>query len=67
MPLVERATVTTLLSLSVLGWHRDLDLAVLNQDYLTVPEAMIRKTESVLTLVGGRIVHATGPFARNEI
>jgi predicted amidohydrolase YtcJ len=40
------------------------DLAVLSHDYLTVPEQTIRKIESVLTLVGGKIVHATGPFAR---
>jgi predicted amidohydrolase YtcJ len=39
------------------------DLAVLSQDYLTVPEQMIRKTESVLTLLGGKVVHASGPFA----
>jgi predicted amidohydrolase YtcJ len=38
------------------------DLAVLSQDYLTVPEQMIRKIESVLTLVGGKIVHARAPF-----
>jgi predicted amidohydrolase YtcJ len=36
------------------------DLAVLSDDYLTVPEQRIRKIESVMTLVGGRIVHATG-------
>jgi predicted amidohydrolase YtcJ len=39
------------------------DLAVLNQDYLTVTEQAIRKIESMLTLVGGRVVHATAPFA----
>jgi predicted amidohydrolase YtcJ len=39
------------------------DLAVLSQDYLTVPDQAIRKIESVMTLVGGRIVHAVGPFA----
>jgi predicted amidohydrolase YtcJ len=38
------------------------DLAVLSHDYLTVAEEMIRRIESVLTLVGGRIVHATAPF-----
>jgi predicted amidohydrolase YtcJ len=38
------------------------DLAVLNQDYLTVTDQMIRKIESVLTLLGGKIVHASGPF-----
>jgi hypothetical protein len=35
------------------------DLAVLSDDYLTVPEARIRKIRSVLTLQGGRVVHAT--------
>ena len=38
------------------------DLAVLNQDYLTMPEQRIRTIESVLTMVGGRTVHATPPF-----
>jgi predicted amidohydrolase YtcJ len=38
------------------------DLAVLSHDYLTVSDQMIRKIESVLTLVGGKVVHATGPF-----
>jgi predicted amidohydrolase YtcJ len=40
------------------------DLAVLSEDYLTVPEQRIRKIESVLTLLTGRIVHASGPFSR---
>ena len=40
------------------------DLAVLSDDYLTVPEARIRKIDSVLTLVGGKVVHATTPFAQ---
>jgi predicted amidohydrolase YtcJ len=39
------------------------DLAVLSHDYLTVPDQAIRKIESVMTLVGGRIVHAQGSFA----
>ncbi|MEO8256366.1 MAG: amidohydrolase family protein [Acidobacteriota bacterium] len=39
------------------------DLAVLSHDYLTVPEPTIRKIESVLTLLGGRVVHAAAPFA----
>jgi hypothetical protein len=38
------------------------DLAVLSQDYLTVPLGDLPRTESVLTMVGGRIVHAVGPF-----
>jgi predicted amidohydrolase YtcJ len=41
------------------------DLAVLNGDYLTVPEERIPALESLLTMVGGRIVYAAGPFARN--
>jgi predicted amidohydrolase YtcJ len=39
------------------------DLAVLSQDYLTVPDQAIRKIESVLTLVAGKVVHAVGGFA----
>jgi predicted amidohydrolase YtcJ len=42
------------------------DLAVLNADYFTVPEDQIRSLESVLTIVGGRIVYAAGPFAQWE-
>ena len=33
------------------------DLAVLDRDYFTVPDAEIRKIRSVLTVVDGRIVH----------
>jgi predicted amidohydrolase YtcJ len=40
------------------------DLAVLSEDYFTVPEARIRRIESVLTLVGGAAVHAAPPFDR---
>jgi predicted amidohydrolase YtcJ len=39
------------------------DLAVLSHDYLTVPEPTIRRIESVLTLLGGKIVHTAAPFA----
>jgi predicted amidohydrolase YtcJ len=38
------------------------DLAVLSEDYFDVPEERIRGIESVLTVVGGKIVHASGPF-----
>jgi len=38
------------------------DLAVLSDDYLTVPDDRIRRIESVLTFVGGRVVHAIGTF-----
>ena len=40
------------------------DLAVLSADYLTVPTEKIGGLESVLTMVGGRIVYAAGPFAQ---
>jgi predicted amidohydrolase YtcJ len=40
------------------------DLAVLSADYLTVPDASIRKIESVLTLLGGKVVHAAPPFTQ---
>lgn len=38
------------------------DLAVLSHDYLTVPEPAIRRIESLLTLLGGKVVHAAPPF-----
>jgi predicted amidohydrolase YtcJ len=39
------------------------DLAILNQDFLTVSDEQLRKTRSLLTLLGGRVVHAAGEFA----
>jgi predicted amidohydrolase YtcJ len=39
------------------------DLAVLSADYLTVPLDEIGAIESVLTLLGGNVVYAAGPFA----
>jgi predicted amidohydrolase YtcJ len=42
------------------------DLAVLNADYLTVPEDQIRTLQSLLTMVGGRVVYTAGPFAQLE-
>ena len=39
------------------------DLAVLTKDYMTVPVEQIGGLESVLTMVGGKIVYAAGPFA----
>jgi len=39
------------------------DLAVLSEDYFTVPEERIRGIESVLTVLGGKVVHAAGEFA----
>ena len=37
------------------------DLAVLDRDFFTVPDAEITRTRSVLTLAGGRIVHSELP------
>ena len=39
------------------------DLAVLSKDYMTVPVDQIGGIESLLTLVGGKIVYARAPFA----
>ena len=38
------------------------DLVVLSEDYLTVDEPRIRHLESVLTVVGGRVVHGAGDY-----
>ena len=38
------------------------DLAVLSADYFSVPEEEIKHLESVLTIVGGKIVYATAEF-----
>jgi len=38
------------------------DLAVLSQDYMTVPVNRIGATESLLTMVGGKIVYTAAPF-----
>ena len=38
------------------------DLAVLSKDYMTVPVDQIGGIESLLTLVGGKIVYASAPF-----
>jgi hypothetical protein len=40
------------------------DLAVLSGDYFSVADEEIKGLESVLTLVGGEVVHAAGPFSR---
>lgn len=38
------------------------DLAILSDDYFTVPEGAIPDIESVLTVVGGRIVYASAEY-----
>jgi predicted amidohydrolase YtcJ len=43
------------------------DLAVLSQDILQVPSADLPKTVSLLTLVGGKITYASGPFAHYSV
>jgi predicted amidohydrolase YtcJ len=43
------------------------DLAVLTEDYLTVPVDRIGTIRAVLTMVGGRIVHASDRFAALEL
>jgi predicted amidohydrolase YtcJ len=43
---------------------RFADLAVLSNDYFTVEADEIRGLESVLTIVGGRVVHGTGEYAK---
>jgi predicted amidohydrolase YtcJ len=42
------------------------DLAVLTKDYMTVPVDQVSGIESLLTMVGGKIVYAAGPLARWE-
>lgn len=39
------------------------DLAVLNKDYLTVPEEQIATIESVLTMTGGKVVYGADEFS----
>jgi predicted amidohydrolase YtcJ len=39
------------------------DLAVLSDDYFTVPVSHIAKIKSLLTMVDGQIVYAAGPFS----
>ena len=40
------------------------DFAILDQDYFSVPVERIGRTVSLLTVVGGKVVHAAPPFAR---
>jgi len=46
----------------VLAVGRVADLALLSGDLMTVPEEDIKGLHSVLTLVGGKVAHAAGPF-----
>jgi predicted amidohydrolase YtcJ len=49
-----------------LGAGKLADLAVLEKDYLTVPVSEIGALTSLLTMVGGRIVYAAGPYRALE-
>jgi predicted amidohydrolase YtcJ len=40
------------------------DLTVLSADYFAMPVDEVKDLESVLTMVGGKVVYAAGPFAR---
>jgi hypothetical protein len=42
------------------------DLAVLSEDYFSVPLLRIAQIESLMTVVGGRVVYAAGPFSNLE-
>jgi predicted amidohydrolase YtcJ len=42
------------------------DLAVLSDDYFSVPVSDIAKIRSLLTMVGGNIVYASGPYSALE-
>jgi predicted amidohydrolase YtcJ len=42
--------------------NKQADLAVLDRDYLTIPVEEVAKLQSVLTLVGGKVVYAAAPY-----
>ncbi len=42
------------------------DLAVLSKDYMTVPVDQVGGIESVMTMVGGKVVYAADPFKKWE-
>src|SRR5258708_39430978 len=46
-----------------LGAGQLADLAVLSADYFSIPDEGIKALESVLTIVGGRVVYATEEHA----
>ncbi|QJR34049.1 amidohydrolase [Gemmatimonas groenlandica] len=40
------------------------DFAMLSSDFFSVPEDEIKRIDSLLTVVNGRVVHAAGPYAQ---
>jgi len=43
------------------------DLAVLSEDYLMIPTGRIGALESVLTMLGGKVVYAAAPFTQHSL
>jgi len=43
------------------------DLAILSADYFSVPDEEIKPIESLLTIVGGKVVYAAGEFQRLDL
>ena len=41
------------------------DLAVLDRDFFTIPEADIPRIRSLLTIIGGQVKHDSGFFGRD--
>jgi predicted amidohydrolase YtcJ len=50
----------------MLAFGKFAELALLSKDYLSVPVAEIGGIQSLLTMVGGRVVYADGAFAKFE-
>ncbi|MSO30836.1 MAG: amidohydrolase [Acidobacteria bacterium] len=46
---------------------KQADLAVLSKDYMTVPVDQIGGIESVLTMLGGKVVYAAGPYTARTL
>jgi predicted amidohydrolase YtcJ len=42
------------------------DLVVLDRPYLTIPDEELKEMRPVLTIIGGRVVHARAPYERLE-
>jgi predicted amidohydrolase YtcJ len=51
--------------ISEVHWKPALaDLAVLDRDFMTAPLGEIAKIESLLTVVGGKVVYAAQPYSQ---
>lgn len=47
-----------------LGVGKLADLVVLSADYFSIADEQIKQLESLLTMVGGRVVYGAGPYSR---